>query len=233
MRILGLETSGERAGIAVLDGERTLGERSFLHDNQLSRDLIPEVRDLLKASGVLPAHLEGIAVSAGPGSFTGLRIGVTAAKTLAYALEIPVAPVGTFRALAEECAAPVETLVCTLLPAGEDQVLAALFQWTAGGLEPRAEEVQLPARDLAARLSHTPWPVVLAGDPGDHLPLLREALGERLRLPQGPRQPSAVTIARLGATLLERGEAVPVHDLAPRYLRPSTPEARRAAREPL
>ena len=228
--VLGLETSGEIAGMALVRGEEVLAQETFRHEMKLSRDLLPRLDALMQGLGLRPQDLGGVAVSLGPGSFTGLRIGVTAAKTLAYSLGIPVAGVGTLHALGAEHPAPPPTLCCVLLDAGEQSVFAALFQWTEQGLEPRAEELQLPIADLVRRVSLTPLQVVAVGAVEAHGPVLREALGPRLVAERPAQTPSPTTVARLGAGLILRGATVQPHDLAPRYLRPSTPEARLARR---
>jgi len=231
MRILGIETSGDVAGLAVLDEAGVLAEIQFRHRQELSRTLAVRLEELLELAGLDLPELHGVTVAVGPGSFTGLRMGVTAAKTLAYARELPVAGVGTLAALAAERPAPFRALLCSVLPASPTHLFAALFQWQDGRPEPRAEEMLIAAEDLAAKLAQSPLDVVLAGSAGQHRPALEAALGPRLIL--GPEQPTprAATVARLGRERLLRGESDPAHALAPRYLRPSTAEARLRERQ--
>src|SRR2546422_1711126 len=98
----------------------------------LFRSLVPRVAETLSLAGVQLEELGGIAVSVGPGSFTGLRIGVTAAKSLAYARGLPVAGISTLEALAADHPAPEQTIVCPVLPASASQLFAGLYRWRDG-----------------------------------------------------------------------------------------------------
>jgi tRNA threonylcarbamoyladenosine biosynthesis protein TsaB len=227
MRVLGIETSGDVTGVAVVDEKGVLAELSFRHAMQLSRHLLPHTQEVLALAGCTLQDLAGIAVSVGPGSFTGLRIGVTTAKSLAYAAELPVIAVPTLEALALETPAPAGALVAALMSASSVDVFAALYQWSGGRLEPRAEELMLPAAELAQRLARTPLDVVLTGIIGPHRPLFSTAAGPRLTLNLEDRSPHPATIAAYGRRRLAAGESDPVHALAPRYLRASAAEARR------
>lgn len=228
MRVLGIETSGDVTGVAVVDEKGVLAELSFRHALQLSRYLLPRTQEVLALAGLSATELDGVAVSIGPGSFTGLRIGVTAAKTLAYAAGIPIIGVPTLEALALETPAPASALVASLMSASSTDVFAALYQWSAGRLEPRAEELMLPAAELSQRLARTPLDVVMTGVIGPHRELFA-ATGGRLSLATEDHTPRPATIAAYGRKKLLTGETEPVHALAPRYLRPSAAEARRAA----
>jgi tRNA threonylcarbamoyladenosine biosynthesis protein TsaB len=115
-RLLALETSGATAGIALWEGG-VVAEARFEHQRQLSRDLAARVAALLAEADWAPGSLAGVAVSVGPGSFTGLRIGVTTAKSLAYALDLPAVPVSTLAALAAEHPAAADVLVCPVIRA--------------------------------------------------------------------------------------------------------------------
>ena len=229
MRVLGIETSGDVAGVAVVDEAGVLAELSFRHRMELSRYLVPHVREVLATAGLEVGALEGIAVSVGPGSFTGLRIGVTAAKALAYARNLPLAGVHTLHAIAAEHPVPPAALVCALISASAADVYTAVYQWKDGVLEPRAEEMLLPIGELTQRLRGTPLPAVVAGVAGPHRAALVEALGERGILAEdSPPRPG--TVARLGRRRLLAGERDDAHTLAPRYLRASTPEVRLQAK---
>lgn len=227
MRILAIETSGEDAGIALADEAGIAAEEQFRHEMQLSQSLHPRLEALFGAAGWKPADLDGIAVSIGPGSFTGLRIGVAAAKALAYALEVPVAPVPTLEALALENPVPADMLVCAVVPASQADFFAALYQWNEGRLEPRAQELMLPARDLSRLLAQTPLRVGLVGRVGAHRALFSEVLEGRALFVSEQLEPRAATVAAAGLRLLAGGAGVSAHEVAPRYLRPSAAEARR------
>lgn len=227
MLVLGLETSGDTAGAALVDGEGLLREIRFRHRLQLSRDLLPVVRQLVGDAGCTLGDLEGIAVAAGPGSFTGLRIGVTAAKSLAYVLGIPAVPVSTLEALAWEVPPIPDLSICAVISASKKDLFAGHYHWSGGRVELVQEEALTVPEVLAEQLSHGKERVLLVGIPGPHRDLLERSLGERMIFAPEERLPAPATIAALGRLKIEAGETPDPHDLAPRYLRLSTPEQRR------
>ncbi|MFN3648650.1 MAG: tRNA (adenosine(37)-N6)-threonylcarbamoyltransferase complex dimerization subunit type 1 TsaB [Armatimonadota bacterium] len=229
MWVLGIETSGELAGLAVADEQGVAAELAFRHRNELSRTLAGRVEAVLALAGIEVGDLGGIAVTVGPGSFTGLRLGVTFAKSLALARQLPVVGIGALEALAAERPAHPDALICAVMSASDKDLYAALFQWRGGRPEPRAEEMLLPVQDLAQRLARAPLHVILAGQPGPHRALLCEALGDRLSVLPYDVPPRAATVALLGHMRIAEGAVSDLHALGPRYLRPSAAEARREA----
>jgi tRNA threonylcarbamoyladenosine biosynthesis protein TsaB len=246
MKLLGIETSGDVTGLALADESGVLAERASAHEMQLSRNLVPAIRDIVGEAGLAVRDLDGIAVSIGPGSFTGLRIGVTTAKTLAYALDIPIVALSTLELQALAAPRPPEgTLVCAVITASAKEVFAALYQWAGGELHAKAEEMLLPAGELGTKLAQSTFPapaplpcrsaelarpratVTLVGRPGPHEALLREALGDRLAGSEFRNDPHAAVLALEGRTRLLARRPVEVHGLAPRYLRASAAEVRR------
>ncbi len=100
MLTLGIDSSCASAGAALIDGEKTIGRVTIADKRTHSVKLLPEIQTLIAENGLKPEDLELIAVNTGPGSFTGLRIGAATAKTMAFALEIPVAGVNTLDCIA-------------------------------------------------------------------------------------------------------------------------------------
>jgi tRNA threonylcarbamoyladenosine biosynthesis protein TsaB len=220
MRVLALDTSTLAGGVALVEGNRTIAES--LLDIRLthSERLMPAVDQLLREAGWGPHDLEGVAVAVGPGSFTGLRIGVSAAKGLALALSIPVAVVPTLDALA--AALPfAEWPVCPVLVARRDEVYASLYRWDGTTMQREWDYLALPPRAVGERLQER---VILTGDGAGEIASPLAVLAPRWRW-----TPSAAIVGHLGAQRLRAGASVGAAELVPLYVRPSQAELIRRA----
>jgi tRNA threonylcarbamoyladenosine biosynthesis protein TsaB len=183
------------------------------------------VERTLADAGLGIADVDGLAVSIGPGSFTGLRIGLAFAKGVAYAGRVPLAAVPTLEALAWVADASPEERICAALDARKQEVYAALFAATSEGPRRLTPDLALRPADLAARLEP---PCVLVGDATD---VYGAVLGARAAIrPFATHHPRGGIVARLGAVRLARGEAAEVGALEPTYVRAS--EAELAATRP-
>jgi tRNA threonylcarbamoyladenosine biosynthesis protein TsaB len=220
VRLLAVETSTLAGGVALLEGERLRGEYLLDVSATHSERLMPAIDRLLGDAGLGAPDLQALAVAVGPGSFTGLRIGLSAVKGLALALGIPVAAVPTLDAMAVSL--PFASLpVCPVLDARRGEVYACLYRWDGGAMQREWEYLALSPDDLATRLDE---PTILLGD-GAHLiktPHARFA-------PPHRRVPSPGAVAVLGVERLARGDTVVAGDLIPIYLRPSEAELKRRA----
>jgi tRNA threonylcarbamoyladenosine biosynthesis protein TsaB len=218
MRVLGIETSTLAGGVALVDGDRLVAE--YLLDVRVthSERLLAAVDRVLADAAWRPRDLEGLAVAIGPGSFTGLRVGLSTVKGLALALGVPVAAVPTLDAMA--AGLPWAALpVCPVLGARRDEVYAALYRWQGEGFRRESEYLALAPDELARRLSE---PTLLVGDGADSVRSIHVR-----RVPPPTRVPSPACVAVLGCARLGLGETVSVAALAPLYLRPSEAELRR------
>ena len=220
MRVLALETSTLAGGVALVDGERLVAEYVLDVSVTHSERLLSAIDRVLGDAGWTPRDLDGLAVSIGPGSFTGLRIGVSTAKGLALALRVPIAAVPTLDAMAAAVPWPALPL-CPVVAARRDEVYASLYRHDGAGLRREWEYVALSPAELAARLAE---PTLLIGD-GAH----RIDSSHARRVPPPSRIPSPACVAVLGRERLRLGDTVDVTALVPFYLRPSQAELRRAA----
>src|SRR5690349_17587070 len=138
MLVLGVESSGPRGGVALLEDGRTLGEALFEAGMVHGREIAPAADRLLRAAGKGPADLGLVVVDIGPGSYTGLRVGLSAAKGLAYALGRPMIGVPSLDVLAE-AAKGLGPILATALDAKWDQVYGALYEIRSGRPERTTE----------------------------------------------------------------------------------------------
>lgn len=185
--------------------------------------VVPELIETALAEARVAWHdVDGLAVSIGPGSFTGLRIGLSLAKGIAYAGGTPMAAVSTLEALAWAAEPAIGEVVWAVLDARMREVYAAAFERTPAGLERRGPDEALAPDVLAARLEA---PAVMIGDAALAYPVLAVA-GVR-RLPFETHHPRGGLVARLGARRLAAGERADVGSLEPAYVRPSQAELAR------
>jgi tRNA threonylcarbamoyladenosine biosynthesis protein TsaB len=217
--ILGIDTSTLQAALALVEGDRLLAESRLPVRRGESERLLPAIDRLLDDSRVALADLGLVGVAIGPGSFTGLRIGLATAKGLALGTGLPVVGVPSLDALAWQVPWAA-TPVVPLLDARRGEVYAARFEVDPGGAPGRAsEDGAYDLEGLAAFVGE--GPALLVGPGAD---AWREAIaarmGGRVRLaPPGVVAPRGVASARLAAARLAAAGADPVERLAPRYVR--------------
>jgi tRNA threonylcarbamoyladenosine biosynthesis protein TsaB len=218
MRVLAVETSTLAGGAALLDGDLVVGEYTLDVSLTHSERLMGAVDRLLTDAGWTVRDLEGLAVSVGPGSFTGLRIGLSTVKGLAFALAVPIAAVPSLDAMATLL--PFAALpVCPVLDARKREVYASLYRWDGAGMRREWEYLALAPADLARRLDE---PVILIGDAADQID---SPYAQRIRPPR--RGPSPAAVGFLGHQRLVMGDTIAAADLVPIYLRPSEAELKR------
>jgi len=222
--VLGIETATSQGGVAVAAGGEVLGELQIRNPRSHSERLLPAVETLLGAAGLEPASLAAIAVSIGPGSFTGLRIGVAAAKGLAFSLDLPLYGLPTLEVLAAN-AGPAAATVCAVIDARRGEVFTALYRRRGSNLVKSRKERILAPDKLAASL---PGGTVLCGEPP---PSLRSALSRKgsdiVLAPPELAYPRAAVVALRGMEALVEGRAAEGPGLTPFYLRPSDAESNR------
>ncbi len=219
--ILSLDTSTLTLSLALVrDGE--VLEQRFVGPPRRQSELLPgELADLLGAHGARLADLAGFVVGLGPGSFTGLRIGLATVKGLAYALQVPVAGVSSLAALALEAPEGVECFACAVVKKGE--LYLGRFRREGSGVVALAPEVSQTVAQVAALVQATPGAVVVGPALVDYRAALEAQGAPAGQLLAGPLVPSAAALARL-AVLPATYDKAQVFGLEPHYLRGSGAE---------
>lgn len=223
MLILALETSSDVCSLAVRDDQGTLVARSFRHRMRLSERLIDDTDALLRDAGATISKLNGLAVGIGPGSFTGLRIGVTTVKTWADMLGLPVCGVSSHDAIADEYARPDDTVVLPIIRARPDSVYGAQYYGFGDSLlasrPPELltiDELELYVRDSSA--NH----VLVIGDAlKNHGDELRFRFADASSVIFGPAVvPRAEIVAAIAERRIRAGQTDDPLALAPLYVSP-------------
>jgi tRNA threonylcarbamoyladenosine biosynthesis protein TsaB len=217
MIILGIETATMTGGLALIDEGKLIAEYTLNMKTTHSSRLMPALDWILKDVSLDKNQIDGIAVSIGPGSFTGLRIGLATAKGLALGLNIPLIGVPTLDALAHNVPYPVYQ-VCPVLDARKKEVYSALFQCENDVLVRKSPYQVISPADLANQIHEK---TVMLGDAID---VYRELFKEKLRelivfAPDAQRLPRAAVIAEMGLAKLKAGEVLDLASSEPFYIR--------------
>ena len=230
MLILAFETSAKACSVALHDGQKLLGESYQNTGLTHSQTLMVMAEDLLKSCGKTAADVTHLAVAAGPGSFTGVRIGVSAAKGFAWGAELPVYGVSTLESMALSLGA-LHGHVCCCMDARRKQVYNAIFLAENGKLTRVSEDRAISLEDLKNELEHIDGPVFLVGDGAEltHKTLSGEIPGLILP-PEHRRQQRASGVALAAIEAMNRGESADGAALQPNYLRLSQAERERLER---
>ncbi|MDB5329088.1 MAG: hypothetical protein JWP03_239 [Phycisphaerales bacterium] len=220
-RGLAIETSGRLGSVAIAEDGVVVAEDSFAHGLKHAAEMVPRIDALLKSRGWAPADVREIYISVGPGSFTGLRIGVTLAKTLAFATGAKIAAVPTVQVLARNTA-PEARDVVIVLDAKREQIFTARLHRENPGVWTIAEPAHLDS--LAEMLRRSPRPVHLVGEGIPyHEKFLPHDDAAVLVTPETLWRARAATVAEIGFAMARAGEFTDPQTLTPLYIR--RPEA--------
>jgi tRNA threonylcarbamoyladenosine biosynthesis protein TsaB len=230
--VIGLDTGASPASLAIVVNGRVVGEecyRTALHGAAIAR----AIDDLLAIAGISIDELDAIAVGIGPGSFTGLRIGASYAKGIAFGTGCGIVGVPSLDAIAvgvldDPRAHPGRT-ICPILDARKGEVYTALYRIGSDGLEKLSRDLLMP---LARLISEIGPDAILAGDrkSNEAAALLRHKGIEVIAAEDRILETRGRFVAALGAARFARGESDPIDAFEPLYVRPPEAEATRAAK---
>jgi tRNA threonylcarbamoyladenosine biosynthesis protein TsaB len=218
VRLLILETSGRSGLVAVAEDEAVVGRCRLDEGRRNGRDVAPAVAELLASQGWKPRSIAAVIVSLGPGSYTGLRVGIMSAKTFAYATGCALLAIDTFAAVAEQAPPEVQALE-VLADAQKEKVYVQSFRRSDSGWRIETPLAIRPFTEWLADRRSEAW----VSGPGlqrweSHLP------ADVPRVEPGRREPLAEGLLRLGLARFRAGQRDDVWSLEPLYLRPSSAE---------
>lgn len=225
MKILAVDTSATAASVAVAEENKLIGEFSINTALTHSQTLMPMVDELLNNTGLSVNDIDAVAVNAGPGSFTGVRIGVAAVKGIAFPKNLPCVSVSTLESMAYNMLGN-DCIVCSVMDARCSQVYNALFRVKGCTVTRMTDDRALSLTDLKNELQNINEKVVLVGDGAV---LCSKFLGEELEkimlAPFNNRIQTASSVAYAAFEKINNGETVKADELMPVYLR--LPQAQR------
>jgi tRNA threonylcarbamoyladenosine biosynthesis protein TsaB len=224
---LAFETSAKAASVALTENGKLLGESYQNTGLTHSQTLMVMAEDMLKQCGKTMANVTAVAVAEGPGSFTGVRIGVAAAKGLSWGGQIPCYGVSTLEAMAVSLGV-YDGHICACMDARRNQVYNALFLVDGGTITRITDDRAIALADLKTELEHVDGPIFLVGD-GAALTYktLKDAVPNLILPPEHRMHQRASGVAIVAAKKIAAGETGDANALTPNYLRLSQAERER------
>lgn len=231
MKILALDSSGLVASVAVIEDDNLLGEYTVNYKKTHSQTLLPMLDEVAKMIELDLKTVDAIAVSAGPGSFTGLRIGSATAKGLGLALEKPLIHIPTVDALACNLWGH-QDLICPLMDARRNQTYTGIYEFENGELETLKEQCAVGINEIVDHINQIGRPVVFLGD---GVPVFRDYIEEHCKVhhsyaPAHMNKQRAGAVAFLALKYAKEGKLETAAEHKPDYLRLSQAERERKER---
>lgn len=231
MKILGIDSSGLVASAAILSDDTLVAEFTVNNKQTHSQTLLPMIDQVVRMAEISLQELDAIAVAAGPGSFTGLRIGASTAKGLGLALKKPLVAVPTLEGLAYRLAG-VEGLICPMMDARRNQVYTGIYRRVEDQLQIISEQKAVDIQEILQELEELREPVTFLGD---GIPVHRETIQQEYEgsyqfAPGYLSRQSAAAVAALGQIYYQEGRIETAAEHKPIYLRKSQAEREREAR---
>ncbi len=232
MKILAIEASSLVASVAILTDDIITAEYTINHKITHSQTLLPMIDEVCRRTETEVEEFDAIAVSSGPGSFTGLRIGSATAKGLGMALNIPLIHVPTLDAMAYN-AFGTDMLICPIMDARRSQVYTGIYSFENDELVIHHEPCAVSIEELVGILSGYGRRVIFIGD---GIPAVRDVIDAKadfdyIYAPAGMNRQRASSVAILGALYYKNGRTETAAEHVPDYLRMSQAERERKERE--
>lgn len=225
MRVLAIDTATVLASVALVEGDTVIAESSVSNIKTHSRILMPMISKVFEIASLRPRDIDAIGVSIGPGSFTGVRIGVATAKGMAISLKKPLIGVSTLDGLAQNTPF-ADGIICPILDAREGQVNNALYRFEKYSLKRLTDYRVLSIYELIEELMGYTEKIIMSGD-GVFLyrDVITNALSEKVFFaPVNAIMPRATSIAYLASERIKRGIQSASGNVVPIYLKKSYAE---------
>ena len=232
MKVLGIDSSGMVATVAVVEDTQMLAEYTINYKKTHSQTLLPMLDEVAKMMELDLNTIDAIAVAAGPGSFTGLRIGSATAKGLGLALKKPLVSVPTLEGIAYNFCGS-EKVICPMMDARRSQVYTGIYEFQENTLKVLEDQMAVPVEEVLEKLNQTGREVILAGD---GVPVYLELIEKNLKVPYllAPahlNRQRAGAVAVLGIQYAKEGKLESAMEHQPDYLRLSQAERERAQKQ--
>lgn len=218
MKVLGIDTSTLMTTCGVIDQERLLGEYSLSQDMSHSEKLVPMIKEVLDSLDLNVNDIDVFGVSIGPGSFTGLRIGIATVKAFAHLSNKPIVGVSTLEALAYNL--PFNNIIVPMIDARRDRVYTGIYTWVGQSIKPIMEPCILEVKELLDILNRDYDDVVVNGDGSIfYKDVIMETLKDKVRFATiGQNMCKASSICELALIKYKNNEVDDFYTLAPEYL---------------
>ena len=232
MKILGLDSSGIVASVAIVEDDVLIAEYTVNYKKTHSQTLLPMLDEIAKMTELDLNSIDAIAVAAGPGSFTGLRIGSATAKGLGLALKKPLIAIPTVEGLAYNLY-DISGLICPIMDARRKQVYTGIYRFTDHQLKVVEDQMAVPMETVIEKLNQYGVAVTFLGD---GVPVFHELIAEKMTVPYSfapahVNKQRAAAVAALGEIYYRQGKTETAMEHVPDYLRVSQAERERAERE--
>lgn len=232
MKILGLDSSGIVASVAIVEDDVLIAEYTVNYKKTHSQTLLPMLDEIAKMTELDLNSIDAIAVAAGPGSFTGLRIGSATAKGLGLALKKPLIAIPTVEGLAYNLY-DIPGLICPIMDARRKQVYTGIYRFIDHQLKVVEDQMAVPMETVIEKLNQYGEAVTFLGD---GVPVFHEFIAEKMTVPYSfapahVNKQRAAAVAALGEIYYRQGKTETAMEHVPDYLRVSQAERERAERE--